>query len=424
MASGLSKSKKRQRSLSRKVLYAAIPTMAAFLILEGIFRLYFLVEKHASLERTYERMSHEPAYMSKSWFCREFVAALLVAPPQDDRADFYTPPGYRLVLLKDYKDHFYTIRDGFRATVGFEPARMPAGRRHRKLFMIGGSTAYCAEVPDGCTLASELQQKLAAIPETKDIEVVNCGTPSAVSLQEVERLEYEIERNNVPDCCVFFDGINDACLGVHGADPGGTCFGVYRKHTDTLLFRTLKEIGRSSVAARTIYHSILASQRRNAPAHTRSEPRVRELAVATADVYEKNMLRAKEICDRYRIQMFVFLQPHVFSISGRPWTSHERAAAGRINPSLAVALRACYPLMREKLMRLRERGIMAFDISDAFDHNLEPIFVDTLFHVETVGNRLIADAIIERALPALKTSLPAQSEEIAPADRSYRQAQR
>jgi hypothetical protein len=415
---------KRERSLKRRLLYAAIPTVVAFLVVESLFRLYFLVEQDASVRRMYENLSRDPAYKSKSWFSREFVAALSSVPPQEDRGDFYTPPGYSLVLLKDYQDRFHTIRDGFRTTVGFRPMSLPLGRRPRVLFMMGGSTTFCAEVPDEGTCASELQQRLAAIPETSDIKVVNCGTPAAVSLQEVERLEYEISRNNIPDFCVFFDGINDACLGVHGADPGGTCFGAYQKHTDTLLFRALKQIGRSSVAARSIYRSILRSQRSNAPAHTRSASKVRELANATAKVYEQNMLRAKEICDRHHIQMFVFLQPHVFSIRGRPLSSHERAAAERINQSLAVALQACYPLLREKLIALKQRGIMTYDISDAFDRNLEPIFVDCLFHVETTGNGLIADAILKRALPELKKSPPFPSRAIAMPGQRERRAQR
>jgi hypothetical protein len=399
-------SAKRKRSLRRKLAYSAIPLVLAFLIIEGLFRLYFLVEHDAALRSMYKRLSHDPAYTSKPWFSREFVTALHSVPPQDDRRDFYTPPGYSVMVPYDYQDRFYTIRNGFRATIGFDPSHLRPGGQSRKLFMLGGSTTFCAEVPDSSTCASQLQERLAAIPETRDIEVVNCGAPAAVSLQEVERLEFEIERGNIPEFCVFYDGINDAAQGVHGGAPGTTCFGSFRKHTDTVLFNTLKSLGRASVAARTIYHSIISSQVKNAPAHTLSEAKVRELAVATADCYEQNMIRAKAVCDRYRIRMLVFLQPQVFSIGGRPWTPHERAAADRVNKGLAVALVACYPLLREKLTLLKQRDIMAYDITDAFDGNLEPIFVDGLNHVETTGNGLIADAILKRLLPLLKDSPP------------------
>ena len=127
------------------------------------------------------------------------------------------------------------------------------------------------------------------------------------------------------------------------------------------------------------------------------------------------MCRAQEICDRHGIRMMVFLQPHVFSISGREWTPEERATAESIRKDYAEALRACYPLLREKLELLRRRGIQAYDISDAFNHNLEPIFVDSMFHVESSGNLLIAEAILNIALPvlsgsssSLRVSLPAE----------------
>jgi hypothetical protein len=128
---------------------------------------------------------------------------------------------------------------------------------------------------------------------------------------------------------------------------------------------------------------------------------VRELAEATAEGYERNLVRAKEICDRHGIRMVVFLQPHVFTI-GRPRTSHEQAVADEVIQGKALALQVCYPLLREKLGRLRQRGIPAYDLSDAFDGNLEPIFVDSFFHVESTGNRLIAEAMLKPTLAVLR----------------------
>jgi hypothetical protein len=389
---------KRTRSLKRRLFYAATPTILAFLMIEGLFRLCLFVQEDAAHKRNFEGRSHNPAYTSKPWFSPEFLASALAQPPPS-----YIPSGTHLVLPVDYKDTFFTIRDGIRATVGFDSAGLPPGRVARRLFLLGGSTTPRRDVPDNLTYASQLQKRLAAIPETRDIEVVNCGYPAVVSLQEVERLKYEIARNNIPDICAFFNGINDINQGVFNGDPEGTICDEERKYANTGLFIALKRIARVSVAAQTIYHSILSTQSRNDPAHTRSEANVRELANATADCYERNMLCAKEICDRYRIRMMVFLQPHVFSIGRRPWTPGERAAADRMRRGQGAALRACYPLLREKLGLLRQRGILAYDISDAFDGNLEPIFVDA-FHVESTGNRLIAEAILKRVLPILKDS--------------------
>src|SRR5262245_34677590 len=156
---------KRRRSWKRKLLYAAIPTILAFLAIEGLFRLYALVQEAAWNRREYERLSRHPAYMSKPWS----------APVWKWR----TPVGTHLVVPNDVKEEFFTIEDGFRRTVGFNPGGLPPGRRPRKLFVLGGSTTFCVEVPDDLTWASQLQQRLAAIPETRDIEVINCGISEA-----------------------------------------------------------------------------------------------------------------------------------------------------------------------------------------------------------------------------------------------------
>jgi hypothetical protein len=389
---------KRPRPLHRTLLYAAIPTMLALLIIEGVFRLYALVHDADALRRYHELLVQRRAFASKPWLSREYVASLM-----SREASFFTPPRTQLVLPKDYQDRFFTIHDGIRRTVGFDPAGVVQSGRPRRLFVLGGSTTYCEEVPDEFTWASQLQKRLAAIRETSDIEVVNCGIPAAVSVEEVQRLEYEISRNNTPDFCIFLNGINDANQGVVNGNPGHSVHETARTYGNQGLFRALRVIAKFSVAARTIYQSILSSQRRNEPPSPRSAADVEKLAQTVADVYERAMLHAQQICTQYHIRMIVFLQPHVFTIA-RPWTADEREAAGRVRKDYVEALRVCYPLLREKLKLLRQRGIAAHDISDAFDGNLEPIFVDSLFHVESTGNRLVAEAILNRALPVLNQS--------------------
>lgn len=411
MATTVKNRDKRQRSLTRKIVYAAIPTILAFLLIEGAFRLYYMMRGEAALRNLYERWSHNPAFTSKPWFSREFAAAALNQPP-----DGYTPPGTCIKIPADYKDRFFTVQNGSRATVGFDRAGLPPGRRPRKLFVFGGSTTYCAEVPDDFTWASELQKLLAAIPETKDIEVVNCGNNGAVALQEVERLEYEIRRNNIPDFAVFFDGDNEVFQGVVFGEPGGTQYGTYQKHVNRSLF-VLKRVAGISVAAQTIYHSILDSQRHNDLPHTRSDAKLRELSQETADVYERNLLRASELCNRHGIRMLVFLQPNLFTLD-RPWSPQESTLKAAERKSHASAFQTCYPVLRERLRQLKEQGIMAYDLSNMFDSTVEPIYVDGC-HVESTGNRLIALAILKRAFPVLKdpSAFPAIARTAEPHER-------
>jgi lysophospholipase L1-like esterase len=367
-------------------------------MIEGMFRLYIRVGGEISLGHLYELWSQNPAMTSEPWFSREFAAASLAQPPEG-----CTPTGTSIKIPADYQDRFFTVRDGSRATVGFDRKTLPPGRRPRKLFVFGGSTTYCAEVPNDLTWASQLQKRLATTPETRDIEVVNYGIHGAVAFQEVGRLEYEIRRKNIPDFCVFFDGINEVFQGVIFGEPGGTHFGTFRKHTDTSLFTILRQAGRVSVAATTIYHSILDSQRQNDLPHTRSQAKLRELAQATANVYERELVRGQEICNEHGIRMIVCLQPNLFMI-GRPLTSQEIALKVMDRKSHVSAFQTCYPFLRDKVRLLQERGMMAYDLTDAFNGTIEPIFVDGS-HVGATGNRLIGEAILTRALPALRGPL-------------------
>jgi lysophospholipase L1-like esterase len=385
----------RTRSLHRKLVYAGIPTILALLMTEGLFRVHATMRDAGAGRRKYQELARSRAYTLKPWFTREFADSAAAM-----EAGVFTPAGTQLVLPQDYSDRFFTIRDGFRRTVGFDPGSLVPGQRPRRLFVFGGSTTYCQEVPDEFTWPSQLQKRLAEIPGTRDVEVVNCGIMAAVSLEEVQRLEYEISRNNIPDLCIIFDGINDANQGVVNGNPGHTVRETALAYGSQGVLGMLRRIAGLSVAARTICGSIVSSQRKNETA-TRPDDEVRKLAQASADVYERNILHAQEICDQYDIRMMVFLQPHVFTI-GRPWTDDEKAAAGRVRQDYAEALRVCYPLLKNKAKRLKQQGVLVFDITDAFDVNLEPIFVDHLFHVESTGNRLIAEAIMKRALPNLK----------------------
>ncbi len=407
---------KRSYSLKRKLLFSAIPMLFTLLLIEGLFRVYDSMQIRPVAVDDYERLLHHPAYTSKPWFSPQFLTSSLA-----QLKGTYTKKGPHLWLPVDREDPFLNIRDGLRATVGFDCGRLPPGRRPRKLFVLGGSTTFCMEVPDAFTHASLLQERLAAISETRGIEVVNCGIRGAVSLQEVELLEYEVGQNNIPDFCVFFDGLNNTLQGVINGYPTLTMREAAKEYRKSGIFTILRPIARVSVAARTIFRFIVAAQRGNDPAHTRSEAKMRELAQATADSYEQTMLRAKEICDRHGIRMLVFLQPTLYTIDSRPLTSDERAMAARERKSHGEALRICYRLLREKLSRLRQQGIMAYDISDAFDGNREPIFVDQ-YHVESTGNRLIAEAILKNALPILRDSSLAW--ETAPPSELDRRAQR
>ncbi|TRZ82759.1 MAG: SGNH/GDSL hydrolase family protein [Actinobacteria bacterium] len=95
---------------------------------------------------------------------------------------------------------YIKIKNGRRVTVGSN------GLRQRRVLVFGGSTVFCAEVPDLLTSSSQLQQLI--LKNNFDFDVLNYGIPGL-------RIENQFNiLKNVPDLgpddiVVFYDGVND-----------------------------------------------------------------------------------------------------------------------------------------------------------------------------------------------------------------------
>ncbi|MER3445854.1 MAG: hypothetical protein C4291_03015 [Candidatus Dadabacteria bacterium] len=73
--------------------------------------------------------------------------------------------------------------------------------------MFGGSTMWGTEARDDFTIPSILSKKLWRRGIRCDI--VNFSGSGYVSTQEVIALLIELQRGNIPNLVIFYDGIND-----------------------------------------------------------------------------------------------------------------------------------------------------------------------------------------------------------------------
>ena len=105
-----------------------------------------------------------------------------------------------LITIGDFDGSFIKITDGRRVTAGSN------GLRKQRVLIFGGSTVFCAEVPDLLTSSSQLQQLI--LKNSFDFDVLNYGIPGL-------RIENQFNiLKNVPDLgsgdiVVFYDGVND-----------------------------------------------------------------------------------------------------------------------------------------------------------------------------------------------------------------------
>lgn len=236
------------------------------------------------------------------------------------------------------------------------------------------------------------------MPSTR-VRVVNYGVTSVNSAQEVERLIFETSRGNIPSACIFLDGVNDVFQGVLYNNPDGVLFKT-AEHYEKDLLRKL----RKKVALLDILINAMTGQVRKKPSHLRDPAQVQALVRRTAEIYEHNIRRAKEICDKNGVMFFVFLQPNLYTIKGRHLNDYERQVLDRLDPAVQICFDAAYPLLQEKICLLGKDNIKAYDLTKIFDSNTEPIFLDAC-HVESRGNQIISSSISEILIPELTNRL-------------------
>ncbi len=105
-----------------------------------------------------------------------------------------------VVTLEDFDGSYIKIKNGRRVTIG------NTDRRQNRIFVFGGSTIFCAEVPDPMTIPSELQKVLLGVGLSSD--VFNYGIPGIRIENQFEILK-TITDLGPSDIVLFYDGVND-----------------------------------------------------------------------------------------------------------------------------------------------------------------------------------------------------------------------
>ena len=105
-----------------------------------------------------------------------------------------------LITIGDFDGSYIKIKDGRRVTVGSN------GLRQRRVLVFGGSTVFCAEVPDLLTSSSQLQQLI--LKNNFDFDVLNYGIPG-LRIENQFNILKNVSDLGPGDIVVFYDGVND-----------------------------------------------------------------------------------------------------------------------------------------------------------------------------------------------------------------------
>jgi hypothetical protein len=339
--------------------------------------------------------SHPAPYARSPYYSPPFVEE------QEFRGgSFFMPPGSDLILVRDTQGEFINNAGGLRLTTDAPP------RARQRIFVFGGSTVYCGEVPDPFTIPSYLQRLVnAALPG--QFAVVNAGVTSVNVAQQVSRLR------TLPlapdDIVVFYDGINDLLQGVYYQAPRGT-IGETEQDEYARLTRLQKGVFKLTRLP-FVHHSHLLEYvlvpfaYREPPPHVKDARTRSALFQQVAQVYGERLREGEGLARAQGARFVHFLQPNLFSAPLRTRYEEHLAANPRI---VNGGFREVFTLGQEHLRRvglaLASEGLADVDLSGIFAAipAREDIFLDAM-HVTEVANRLVAQAIFGALFP---TRLP------------------
>ncbi len=362
--------------------------LLALILMEGAAQAYLVLRARArsaaglaEIERRYE----SEAGGDLRWV-RDYLREL-----NDGREGEWRP--YIYWRRKPYHGKYLNIdAAGIRRTWNATSSPAPG---QLKVFMFGGSMLWGVGARDDFTIPSIVSKTLATQLQSR-VWVVNFAELGYVSTQEVIALLRELQKVNVPDIVVFFDGVND----TFSAFQNGVA-GIPQNERDRVAaFDALKRFSLRPMIERLALYQLTAAL---VTAHGGSAPArfggddgrsTDALGRATVEVYLQNVNIVEALAQRFGFRAIFFWQPTVFtkkhlSRQEREWSGRSGRkfwTSGSPGPFFDVVYEAFW--QRTRMGRIDN----VYDLSGVFDEVRDTIFIDE-WHVTETGNAKIAEVI-------------------------------
>ncbi len=303
-----------------------------------------------------------------------------------------------------FKGNYTNIDEqGLRKTWSGMDTKGSSEKKNLRIFMFGGSTMWGTGAPDEETIPSFLA-KLLAQEYGFNVNVTNFGASGYITTQEVIALLRELQRGNIPDLVVFYDGVNDTFSTFQNRGVAGLPMNESNREREFNLLRpdqmrrlykeallvTFKNSSTylvlSSLVRRTTGRDLLSLEQ-DASVY----PPPDQVAGEVARIYAWNMTLVKSMGEVYGFKTLFYWQPVVFTKDKRtPYEQQLLEEAREVEPYYMAAINEA----KTKLSNLD----MFHDISDVFSGDPKPYFVDTV-HVTGAGNEIIARRVLKDVIP-------------------------
>ncbi len=258
------------------------------------------------------------------------------------------------------------------------PFTASEGQEPIDVFAFGGSTMWGEGASDDQTIPAYLQSRLTK-ELNHNVRVTNFGQRAWVATQSLIQLTLELSRGNVPDVVVFYDGFNEVHAYHATAKPGvPEPFGTAQGGAAGLLNR--------SALVHLFKHHI---QRQQSP-----EFEVDDAAAKIITNYNGVIDVVRQLGKQYGFATRFYWQPQ-FIDDPKPLTPEEAKLVGHAwqTEKVVSLMKATYA----NATAVIEAHDDLVDLRDAFAAINERVYIDPA-HVRSVGNKRVADLMLERGL--------------------------
>ena len=306
-------------------------------------------------------------------------------------------------------NHINIDTNGIRLTALPKPLQQES-RTPVKLFMFGGSTMWGTGARDAFTIpsivAKELQNKGVAT------EVINFGETGYVSTQEVITLLLQLQKGQLPDLVIFYDGVNDM-YSAYQQHVAGLPENEFNRVKDFNLSQPAKFKQRISIVLQDVATKLStirfmkgllqkagiwreAAVAANLLPLDTLAPKSEALAQDVLATYRGNIEVVKALSEHYHFKYLFYWQPTIFQKVHL--TAYERGQRVKMQ-TIEQFVHRTYEVIRQS--RLAERRENSFhDLSLVFTDVWEPVYVDWC-HLGESGNEIIAKRMASDVLDLL-----------------------
>ena len=275
-----------------------------------------------------------------------------------------------LITINDFDGSFIKIKDGRRVTVGSN------GLRQHRVLIFGGSTVFCAEVPDLLTSSSQLQQLI--LKNNFDFDVLNYGIPG-LRIENQFNILKNVNDLGPGDIVVFYDGVNDL---IRVFEEG------LKRHKNQAPWRQLNDLSFSVEKRSSLFKRLSISGYVDNIGVT-NEYLAAGAIQQISDSWLKYDELARELVQKTGADYIHILQPN--------WLTYKKISKPKSEDRRFSDMQLIQEIFKSKASQ--NSGIL--DFTDRLNSLTDTPFLDWV-HLDDVGDKKIAEEMFAVLEPMLK----------------------